>query len=220
MAYYVLENKQGYTSDPGFMQNITALSDALGKKLNKDVYKDAADKNGLIPEYKVDDEGKATTEYKSPALVSQYYKQGAPGNPKTNKDADPNNLSKSIQAMIAKQASDEAMKQAGSMQVDGGPAGVPRGTIQNADGSLQGPDGNSIGEVAPGTAFSPVNDPQKVYLDAIQQQAKDNPAVAKSLKLPAPSSKQVKLKGTPPAGAVKYSPSTGKYFDAQGNELK
>lgn len=208
MAYYVLQNHQGYVSDPGFMQNFTALGTAVGKNIQQQAMKEGVDKNSLIPEYEQDADGNVKTQYKSPALVGRgYYSQGGPGNSKKSKAADPNSLSNSIKDMLAQQASKEAMKQAGSQQLDGSPAGVSGGVKQDADGNLTDPNGGDAGQVSPGSVFmQPSQEEAKnVYLSAIQQQAKDNPAIAKSVGLPTAQKQTFKTGDERMVGDIKYT---------------
>lgn len=263
MAYYtIIPNTQGYVSDPGFMQNITALANTMGKGINSAVYKDAAAKNGLVPEYDVDQNtGDTKISYKSPELINRgFYSAGAPGNPAGKPTQQ--NFSKIIQDAIAQNA------------VKNATAEVPPGEdLSQAGWSLDA--GQEPSMTTSQTGDLPT-DHSQIFQDALMKQANDSPLVAKSIGVPTStmSSKKETLdtaiadaqagtktwaevinqyptkikqiqqakrglaaanaadnstpatvsdQGSPktgsPAGAVYFSPSQNKYYDAQGNEV-
>lgn len=174
MAYYqVLNTDQGNKYDPGFMQNVNAVTSVLGKQLNKNVFQDAAQQNGLVPEYQIDSNGNTQINYKSPALVNRgYYTAGAPGNV-DGKPAAPESLSKSIQDMLAGEAVANATKEAQSA----GP-GLADNLTLSADPSA------APSDTAPqGKTFAQAQsmDPTSVFQSALMQQASSNPLIAKSL---------------------------------------
>lgn len=197
MAYYVLQGKGGMDYNPGFMQNVSALGNAMGKNINSKVFSDAAASQGLIPEYDIDQStGDVKTSYKSPQLINRgFYSPGAPGNPSGKPGQSNQSVTKALQDAIAQNAIKNAQDETANYpeQLKGSPAGAPSGTIQQADGTLVDPEGKQVGEAPLGQAFEPKPDQNKIFQEALMQQANDNPLVNKSLGLPgakAPGKKQ------------------------------
>lgn len=169
MAYYtIIPNNTGTPSNPGFMQNVVALANVMGKGINSSIYKDAAAQNSLIPEYDVDSEsGDVKTSYKSPYLVNRgIFAPGAPGNP-DGKPSAPQKTSQIIQDALAQAAVKNAQDQ------------VPSGEDTSQPGwSLS--DGQAPSNTAPQDGPLPT-DHSQIFQDALMQQANQNPLMAKSL---------------------------------------
>lgn len=176
MAYYqVLNTDQGNKYNPGFMQNVNAVTSVLGKQLNKNVFQDAAAANGLVPEYQIDSNGNTQISYKSPQLINRgFYTAGAPGNP-TGKPTQekPQSVAKAVQDMLAGQAVSNATTEAKSY----GPGLADNLSLGQDDGS-NSPDGVSTADT-----FSQrqAQDPTQIFQAALAKQAASNPIVAKSL---------------------------------------
>lgn len=192
MAYYqIVGNNQGYVSDPGFMQNVVALGNTMGKSLNAQIFKDAAAQNSLVPETEVDSDGNTKIQYKSPQLINRgFYSAGAPGNP-NGKPATPGkgagSVAQTIKDMLAKSAVDNAAKETASYGPElGGGVGLGPGQKQMPDGSIVDQNGNQVGEGQPGMQNpQPIGpDPSSVFQAALEKQAAENPSIAKATGLP------------------------------------